>query len=168
VHGGGGARSPGSYALTIVASGASGGGLKDYGVFHNEPVYTIYVDLAGTGGSTWTLQYALIRDPGSTASAQNVVSPPYVLERHTPQYPEELARRFQGRMIIMQGVIDTEGKVRNLRLIQSPHPQLTQPLQDALTLCTFGPASVVGKAAQVKILLGAVVEPAPGAGAARQ
>ncbi len=53
-----------NYAITIVASGASGGGFKDFGVFRDEASYTVYLDMADAGahGSTWTLQYALDSD----------------------------------------------------------------------------------------------------------
>ncbi len=150
-------RTPGTYALTIVGGGASGGGLKDYGVFHNETVYTIYADIAGTGGATWTLQYAVVQAATSPASAQGIVSPPYPLEKHAPEYPADLASQYDGRLIVIEGLIDSDGKVRNLRLIQTPHPTLAQALMNSLQKCRFGAAEIGNVAVPVKFLLGAPI-----------
>ena len=86
--GGSSARAPvadsptrGSYGITIVASGASGGGFKDFGVFHDEASYTVYLDMsdAGVYGSNWTLQYALdsrrTSDSRSASASTRLVGP---------------------------------------------------------------------------------------------
>lgn len=57
----------GTYGMTVVATAASGGGLRDYGIFHNESVFTVYVDMTHSpeAAPSWTLQYALRRRRGA-------------------------------------------------------------------------------------------------------
>src|SRR5438034_11616176 len=44
-----GPEASGSYGLTVVAAGPSGGGIRDFGVFSDEPVYTVYLDMRRHG-----------------------------------------------------------------------------------------------------------------------
>ena len=51
-----------SYGITILSSGGSGGGLKDFGVFGNEQVQTVYLDMRRTINDrplSWTAEYAV-------------------------------------------------------------------------------------------------------------
>ncbi|MGH7536331.1 MAG: hypothetical protein ACREMG_12250, partial [Gemmatimonadales bacterium] len=59
-----------SYGLTIVATAASGGGLRDYGVFRNESVFTVYIPMTHSPepAPSWTFQYALLRKAAGSGS----------------------------------------------------------------------------------------------------
>src|SRR5262249_56837028 len=51
-----------AYGMTVVSNAGSGGGLPDLGVFANEQVYTVYLDMKNKSGGvapSWTLPYAL-------------------------------------------------------------------------------------------------------------
>ncbi len=53
-----------SYAMTITSTASSGGGLPDFGIFQNEKVYTVYLDMRANDEErtpTWTLQYAVLQ-----------------------------------------------------------------------------------------------------------
>ena len=53
-----------------MASGASGGGFKDYGIFKNGVSYTVYLDMADAGlrGPNWAMQYGLDLRPSANSS----------------------------------------------------------------------------------------------------
>ena len=59
-----------SYEMTGTPA-SSGGGLSDFGVFQNQKVYTVYLDMRATdddAAPSWTLQYAVLQptpDPSS-------------------------------------------------------------------------------------------------------
>jgi hypothetical protein len=145
------------YGITIISTGNSGGGLKDYGVFRNEAVYTIYVDMSDAGN--WTLQYSVLPDPGDSAYANvgQVISPPYPEEKHVPQFSPELAIRYDGTLLVIQGVIAKDGSVQNLRSIQTPDPMLMAALSESLKASKFHPAEAGNKAVAIKFLLGVPV-----------
>ena len=153
------------YEITIVASGASGGGFKDFGVFRDEASYTVYLDMADAGmsGSTWTLQYALYVHPGRNSSApaehaHGLVVPPYATLKSLPRFSNEAAGRGRGGTIIVFGVINPQGRFEDLQIMQSPDAILNPFLLDALSRWTFRPAEVDGTQVPVKILLGVPVD----------
>src|ERR1019366_4788071 len=58
-------RHPTTYNVNIVSTASSGGGLPDLGIFHNEKVYTVFLDMRATDedhAPSWILQYA-VRPP---------------------------------------------------------------------------------------------------------
>ena len=64
-----------SYNMNIVSTASSGGGLPELGVFQNEKVYTVYLDMRANDEDptpSWTLQYAVLQpaagDPGVPTS----------------------------------------------------------------------------------------------------
>lgn len=153
--------------MTITSSGNSGGGVGDFGVFHNEPVFTVYVETANSADDpapTWTLEYAAL-DPAESAGLQ----PPFPKVKQMPEWPIDLATRYQGQMIVVYAVMDTEGKLQRMRVMQSPNLQFNQPLLDALEKWAFRPAKANGAPVEIKALLGVPIfptEPAAGHSAA--
>ena len=74
-----------AYGMTVVSLASSGGGLPDVGVFEDEKVYTVYVDMRATPedpAPSYTLQYALLQPPTGvdSASLQAGLTPPYPVE----------------------------------------------------------------------------------------
>jgi hypothetical protein len=94
----------GLYGMTIIATGSSGGGLKDYGIFRNETVYTVYVDMAETGHTrpNWTLQYSA---PGGSSQAISILVPPFPSTREYPRLPRDATLRNLGRTMVVSGFI---------------------------------------------------------------
>jgi TonB family protein len=155
-----------TYGMTIVATAASGGGLRDYGIFRNELVSTVYIQMthSPTPAPSWTLQYARLRRPSGNSNSvalgsgsvqmQDHVIAPFPMEKEKPQFPEEAVARNLGRMIVVYAEITHEGKVENTRIIQSPNPLLNQPLLAALAKWVFRPAESNGQPVAVKALMG--------------
>jgi len=153
-----------SYALTIVSTARSGGGLADFGVFRNEQVYTVYLDIrpsADDPAPSWVLQYAPLRGAAAQASApqnparnQEGLIPPFAVEKELPHFPAELARKYLHRQLVVYAIINTEGKFEQISVKQSPDMQLNQPLLDALSKWVFRPAELNGEPVPAKVLLG--------------
>jgi hypothetical protein len=152
----------GSYGITIVANGASGGGFKDFGVFRDEASYTVYLDMTDTGanGSSWTLQYAL--DSANRSSySHGVLVPPFAISKSLPRISFQAATRDRGAIIVVFGVINPQGRFEDLRIMQSPDSDLNPLLLDALGRWTFRPAEIDGARVRVKVLLGVPVNSVP-------
>jgi len=153
-----------------VGTGTSGGGLKDYGIFRNESVYTVYIEMEHSSGRpapAWILQYAPLRatpansvpaNPG-TATLRSVqmdaaVQAPFPIEKEYPQFPPNILARNRGRMVVVYAVITAAGAVEQARIVQSPNPLLNQPVLEALRKWSFRSAEMNGRAIGVKALLG--------------
>ncbi len=158
-----GEHNAGSYGMTIVSSGNSGGGLGDFGVFHDEAVFTVYVDSSSSSDDPapmWTLEYALLK---SADFPRGGLEAPFPKEKQTPEWPIELATRYRGRLIVVYAVIDSEGKMRGLKVMQSPNIEFNQPLLAALENWAFRPAKINDTPVPVKALLGIPIDTAEGA-----
>ena len=143
-----------TYGMTIVSTAASGGGLRDFGIFRNELVSTVYIEMthSPTPAPSWTLQYALLRRSPDLSPDQLIG--PFPIDKEKPQFPAEVVARNLGRLIVVYAEISIEGKVSNTRIIQSPNPLLNPPLLEALAKWAFRPAEVGGQPVAVKALLG--------------
>lgn len=157
-----------SYGITIVASGASGGGFKDYGIFQDEVSYTVYLDMADVGlhGPNWAMQYGLDLHPSTNPNdppppAHGFLQPPYAITKSIPHFTPEVARRSRGGTIVVFGMINPKGKWEGLRIMQSPDPAINQVVLNALANWTFKPAELDGVPVSVKCLLGVIVNSVP-------
>jgi TonB family protein len=157
-----------NYGISILAGGG-GGGFKDFGVFRNEASYTVFIDMTDTGasGSSWTLQYALDsrRSPNSLDSAprpHGLLVPPYATLKSLPHFSPEAARRGRGGTMVVFGVINPQGKLEDLHVMQSPEAGLNRLLLDSLRKWSFQPAEIDGAHVPVKVLLGVPVDSVPG------
>ena len=143
-----------SYALTIASSGNSGGGLRDFGVFGNESVFTDYFDVSAPGAQPappWVLQYALATP---CCDPQDSIVSPLPRNEVLPSWPPDLVASYSGETIVVYAVIDTDGKLRDTRLIESPSSDLNNALLAALAAWTFQPAEKNGQPSVVQVLLG--------------
>ena len=166
--GGAGGRAPAGnprpYEFTIVASGGSGGGLKDFGVFHNEAVYTVYIDVSDIAPTSqaWVLQYAdsgsgprtaeiTLGGSGSIEAPSAMLEPPYAL---TKPIPEKLLPAPNNAMTVLTGIVSREGKLDNPKVLQAPSQEIGKQWADAIATWTFRPASKGGAPVPVRVLLG--------------
>jgi hypothetical protein len=149
-----------SYGMTIVSTASSGGGLPDYGVFSGEKVYTVYLDARITTDDppvAWTLQYAPLRDSKTATAAAGIqkgLAPPYAIFKQIPRWPKELVRRFPGKVVVVSAVIDAQGKLEQMLIVQSPDDRLTEGISEALNQWVFRSAELNGHPVAVKIMLG--------------
>jgi hypothetical protein len=148
----------------IVATGSSGGGLADFGVFFGEQVYTVYIDMRQTTDDpapSWVMQYALLHEAAAQASAagksgqnQQGLVPPFPVVKESPQLPTGLVFRYLHRMMVVYAIINAEGKIERVHVLQTPNIELKKPLLEALGKWVFRPAELNGEAVSVKALLG--------------
>jgi len=149
--------------VTIVSTETSGGGLPQYGVFSNEQIFTVFVDMRRTvadNAPSWTFEYAVLKGPAAQGSAtslqraaQGVVLPfPIIKER--PAWSPDVARRHLQRRMIVYAVINVEGRMEQLSVKQSPDPSLNDPVLNALSKWSFRPAQIDGENVTMKVLMG--------------
>jgi hypothetical protein len=152
---------PRGYDFNIVASGGSGGGLRDFGIFHNEAVYTVYMDVSDVipGSRSWILQYAdygasrttVFSLDGPTASAQSMLEPPYATTREPAGAS---AAPTVGTMTVVTGLINADGKFQAGRVLQAGNDERGKQWLATLDKWAFHPASKSGKPTTVRIVLG--------------
>jgi hypothetical protein len=153
-----------SYGITILASGGSGGGLPDFGVFSNEQVHTVYLDMRRTIEDepiNWTVEFGVKQleatgesERVATVGGQQEVILPFPIEKERPAIPGDLVRRYSGRLVIAYAVVTPEGKIEQLSIKQSPDPALNEIVLSSLRKWTFRPARRNGAVIPAKILLG--------------
>ena len=151
----------GAYGLTVVATASSGGGLPDFGVFSNERVYTVYLDMRKTVADpapSWVLQCALLRGAAggsqNSSAGQQGFAPPFPIVKEPLNLPADRAQKNLHRMIVVYAVVDSNGKLDQSSVKQSPDPELDKAVLEALSKWTFRPAELNGQAVAVRILLG--------------
>jgi hypothetical protein len=153
-----------SYGLTILSTESSGGGLPNFGVFSNEEVHTVFLDMRRTTTDrtpSWTLEYAVLHEAAAQSTEtkhpegnQQTVVLPFPVVKEQPALPAELVRKYSRRMIIVYAIINVLGKMDQLAVKDSPDPQLNEPVLTALSKWVFRPGQRDGQAAPAKILLG--------------
>jgi hypothetical protein len=156
-----GPKTPKSYNMTIVSTGSSGGGLPDLGVFQNEKVYTVYLDMRANDedpAPSWTLQYSVLQPPakadGTVNRIEGTPTPPYAMLKEAPQLTPDLARKVARRMIVASAIMDPDGKLEQVSVRQTPELDLTDPIVDALKRWIFQPAEIDGHPIALKVLFG--------------
>jgi hypothetical protein len=153
-----------SYGMTIVSTASSGGGLPDVGVFQNEKVYTVYLDMRANDedhAPSWTLQYAVLQPQSSAGGTnghsgriQGVPTPPYAMLKDIPEFTPELLRKYAHRVIVASAILNTAGKLEQVSIPQSFDSELAGPLAAALSNWMFQPSQIDGQPVALKILLG--------------
>lgn len=153
-----------SYGMTIVSTESSGGGLPQFGVFANEQIYTVYLDMRRTPSEiapSWTLEYAVLKRPdGSERPASDPsrtyqgLVPPFPVAKELPIWPPELIDKYPKRRLIVYAVINKEGKMEQLAIKESPDPLLDEPVLTALRKWSFRAAQSGGENVAVKALFG--------------
>jgi hypothetical protein len=149
----------GSYSMTIVTTGNSGGGVGDFGIFSDEAVFTVYLNPAESANDpapAWPLQYALLNPTGGTLED---LLPPIAVKKKMPLWPQDLSGRYEGQQIALYAVINAEGKIGHFKVLQSPSSLLSEVLLAALEQWVFRPATMNGRPVAVKVVLGVAISP---------
>ncbi len=156
-----GPRTPKSYNMTIVSTASSGGGLPDFGVFENEKVYTVYLDMRDSDQDptpSWTLQYAVLQPPANPGDTANKIkgtpSPPLVSLKVLPPLDPEVLQKCLHHVIVASAIMDTSGKLEDVSVRESPESRVIAPLIEALKNWIFEPAQIDGQPVALKVLLG--------------
>jgi len=147
--------------MTIESTPGSGG-LPDFGIFRNEKVYTVYLDMRSDADDyttpSWTLEYAVLQpaaSPGDTpARITGTPTPPYAVLKEVPQFAPDLVNRMAHPIIVASAILDTGGKLEDVSVKQSSEDSLIGPLVEALKNWVFEPAKINGQPVALKVLLG--------------
>ncbi len=145
---------PGTYGMTVVSTASSGGGLGDFGVFYDEPVFTVYIRMAtdsDPAAPSWTMEYAALH-AGEAGGGK--IAPPYPAKKEVPAWPTELVPRYRNQLIIVFVVIDESGKVARVKSMDTPNVAFNAPLLASLQNWEFRPATTSGRPIAVRALLG--------------
>src|SRR5260370_39926254 len=126
--------------MKIVCIACRGGGLPELGIFHNEKVYTVYLDMKADDedpAPSWILQYAVQQptsSPGGISTRiQGTPTPPYAMLKQIPEFAPEVLRKYAHKLIIAFAVMNAEGKWEQIILQQNPDTELAAPLLEAFT-----------------------------------
>jgi len=150
----------GSYGMTILSNGGSGGAVRDYGVFTGGPVYTVYLDLSRLGAhSRWSFQYSASRD-ARMAHPGVPLTPPLPQDERLPQLPAALVTPNVGRLVVVQANLKPDGKLEAFHVLESPDERLNQGIITSLTHWYFDPAAMGSDKIAVKVLFGIPIAPA--------
>jgi len=148
----------GSYALTIISGGSSGGASRDLGVFaRTDTVYTVYIPMADVGGGPdWPMQYTLMGPAQAHNGLPNgLLTPPVVLKKIQATAPKIELIANSGPVFVT-GIIDENGKLQALRAIRALDGR-AQSAVNALSQWGFLPAQLDGKPVASKVLIGVSV-----------
>ena len=149
-----------SYGLNIISTENSGGGLPFYGVFSQEQIYTVYLDMRQVDvdqDPSWTLEFAVGSKSGSHTSSgrnQQGLILPFPAEKERPAFPAEVVRKYLRKMIIVYGIVNLEGKLEQLSVKDTPDIALNEPVLKALSKWAFRPAQLNGEPVTAKLLMG--------------
>jgi hypothetical protein len=181
----GGARSPGSaagsvtlapaprplqtsYGLFVVSTERGGGGLPFFGVFGDQQVYTVFLDMRdGEADETpsWTLEFALAEEPlahgqsSAIAKDQQGLVLPFPIVKKKPALTSDAVSTHAGKMIVVYALISVDGKMEQLSVKDSPDTRFNQPVLDALREWVFRPAVLDGVPVTIKALFGIRLSP---------
>lgn len=147
-------KNPQGYGMTIMSNGASGGGVRDLGVFNDGPVYTVYVDVSRLGlRSRWSLQYSASREV-RIAHPGVALTPPFAQDEQLPQLPPAAVAANIGRIVVVQGNLKVDGKLEAMRVLESPDQRLNEGVIEGLRHWCFEPAAMGTEKVAVKVLMG--------------
>ena len=144
----------GSYGLTVISGGSSGGASRDLGVFsRSDTVYSVYIPMTDAGGGpAWPMQYAL----ASPAPTSNGLLAPPIVTKKIPA--TKLGVNANSGPVFVTGIIDENGKFQALRAVRALDSR-AQSAVEALAQWEFLPAQLDGKPISSKVLIGVNASP---------
>jgi protein TonB len=113
----------------------------------------------GTPGVPWGSRVGVVTDgPPATAEAPEAkiyqvagdVKAPVVLSRVTPKYPEMARRARLNGFVVLECIIDENGRIRDARVLRSSFLAFEQPALDAIQKWEFAPGTLGGKPVNVQ------------------
>jgi hypothetical protein len=147
----------------IVSTESSGGGLPKFGVFPNDQIYTVYLDMRKTTVDptpSWIFEYAVLQETTEANGAKNPprnqqgLVLPFPVVREKPVLPAELLRKYLRRRVIVYSIINIDGKMEQMSVKESPDTQLNELVLNALSKWVFKPGQLGGKTVPMKLLVG--------------
>lgn len=150
---------PRKNALIVSTGPIGGGGLGVYGALRGGKIYSMFLPMPG---KSWVLQYSDAEKsapkpaPGSHTRAvqieQGLVRPEPLarFDFERVPVPEEKA----DKLIVLQGVIQADGSVGDLKLYRGVQPDMDRAALAAFSRWKFKPALRANQPVAVQILVG--------------
>lgn len=104
--------------------------------------------VGGLDGEEAPYLFLVVEPPASREAAEAEVArvtPPRVVEKAFPAYPEDAKEEKVQGVVIVQAVIETDGSVSRVRFIKRLHPSLDQAAAEAIRQWRFEPALLDGE-----------------------
>lgn len=79
------------------------------------------------------------------------INPPVKVRDVAPLYPTALRERGIEGVVTLEATVDTEGRVKDLRVVSAPHPELEQLAADAVRAWEFTPTYLNGRPIDVHV-----------------
>jgi TonB family protein len=106
----------------------------------------ISVEEPASGTPTRTAQQSGSTAASATASADGTLSPPRLLTRTVPEYPMNARRLRVEGTVLLNGLVGTDGKVREVKVVEADGGKLLSPAAvDAVRKWTYSPATRGGQ-----------------------
>lgn len=123
----------------------------DRQVFGDKVFHSMALNMPNLNSATgsWVIHFAEL-DPGHK---EGELTAPRSTEKSDPGYPLELIRSNVHGMVSLYAVIDAEGNVSGVRVLNSPDERLDAYAAKALYLCKFQPAERAGKPVALEALV---------------
>lgn len=109
---------------------------------------------AARGGGNALLNQAMSGMRGAAAGAfqmSNSDIKPKATRQVPPKYPPDLARQRVEGVVILEFIVDANGRVANPRVVDSPHRGFEQPALQAIRQWRFEPGQRDGKRVAMKL-----------------
>jgi TonB family protein len=94
------------------------------------------------------------RKPCPDPSIGGCINPPLKVKDVRPLFPPAAREAGVNGVVMLHAVIDTEGRMKDVRVVSSPHPALEQAAIDAVSQWEFAPTLLNGKAIDTPIHTG--------------
>ena len=138
--------------------------------FIGRPVYTVAINMPNVTSyrGDWVIQFAewlppeearkRQREPASDIEARLAVkdealTPPWPSKKVDPKYiAAAVSERIEGE-VVLYGMIETDGSLRNLQVLRGLDERLDQSARSAMAQWVFEPARKQGKAVPVEVLV---------------
>lgn len=82
------------------------------------------------------------------------ISPPLKVKDVRPTYPSSVAESGVRGVVALEGVIGTDGRMKDLRVVSSPHPDLDRLALEAVGQWEFEPTTLNGRVVETRINTG--------------
>jgi TonB family protein len=91
---------------------------------------------------------------GRTPDANcKTVEPPVLIHKVDPEYPADLRKHYVEGVVVLKGLIGTDGSVSDIRVLQSPAEPLTRLATAAMRQYRYRPAQCGGKPVRASVTL---------------
>lgn len=87
------------------------------------------------------------------ATAGRKIQAPVAVRRVAPEFPPTLKKELMRGSVLLECVVDTEGKAQDIKVVEASHPDFGQAAVEALEQWEFTPGTIDGRPARIRTRL---------------